>query len=154
MYEVYVGNLAPLVTKEIIRELFTQVAPVIKVNVPQNRPEGSNLYAFVELKNEESAQYVVNVLNGTVLHGSSISVRRRDLDGYKLYVGNLDSSVSIDDLHHLFVPFGDLLSQEKSVGSTFGFVLFSCKLAAEDAIKENHKKIVLGKPMTVNFAKR
>eukprot|EP01127_Copromyxa_protea_P008008 TRINITY_DN1821_c0_g1_i1.p2 TRINITY_DN1821_c0_g1~~TRINITY_DN1821_c0_g1_i1.p2 ORF type:complete len:155 (-),score=31.62 TRINITY_DN1821_c0_g1_i1:145-609(-) len=154
MYEVYVGNIAPLVTKEIIRELFTQVAPVCKVTVPQNRPEGGNSYAFVELKNEESAQYVVNVLNGTVLHGVAISVRRKDLDGYKLYVGNLDPSITVDDLHHLFAPFGDLLSQEKSVGSTYGFVLFSCKLAAEDAIKGSHKKVVLGRPMTVNFAKR
>jgi RNA recognition motif-containing protein len=77
----------------------------------------------------------------------------------KLYVGNLDYSVTSDDLKQLFAQFGDVRSAEvisdrdtrRSKG--FGFVEFESDSDAEAAISALNGKEFGGRPLTVNEAR-
>ena len=56
---VYVGNLDPQVTEELLWELFLQAGPVTNVYVPKDRVTSTHQwYGFVEFRNEEDAEYV------------------------------------------------------------------------------------------------
>ena len=56
---VYVGNLDAQVTEELVWELFLQAGPVTNVYVPKDRVTSTHQgYGFVELRNEEDAEYV------------------------------------------------------------------------------------------------
>ena len=56
---VYVGNLDPQVTEEVLWELFLQAGPVTNVYVPKDRVTSTHQgYGFVEFRNEEDAEYV------------------------------------------------------------------------------------------------
>ena len=56
---MYVGNLDAQVTEELVWELFLQAGPVTNVYVPKDRVTSTHQgYGFVELRNEEDAEYV------------------------------------------------------------------------------------------------
>eukprot|EP00882_Tetradesmus_deserticola_P021299 GHRQ01023060.1.p2 GENE.GHRQ01023060.1~~GHRQ01023060.1.p2 ORF type:complete len:131 (+),score=23.08 GHRQ01023060.1:820-1212(+) len=56
---VYVGNLDPQVTEELVWELFTQAGPIVNVYLPKDRVTNSHQgYGFVEYRAEEDADYV------------------------------------------------------------------------------------------------
>lgn len=73
---VYCGNLADEVTEELLYELFLQVAPLERVNIPPNR-EGRK-YGFVTFKHEVSVNYAIKLLNGIKLFAKNITIRPRN----------------------------------------------------------------------------
>ena len=61
---VYVGNLDAQVEEEVLWELFLQAGPVTNVYVPKDRVTSSHQgYGFVEYRNEEDADYVLERTN-------------------------------------------------------------------------------------------
>ncbi|NXP50398.1 RBM7 protein, partial [Heliornis fulica] len=74
---LFVGNLDPKVTEELIFELFHQAGPVIKVKIPKDRDGRPKQFAFVNFKHEESVPYGLSLLNGIKLYGRPIRIQFR-----------------------------------------------------------------------------
>ncbi|NXX81613.1 RBM7 protein, partial [Urocolius indicus] len=74
---LFVGNLDPKVTEELIFELFHQAGPVIKVKIPKDREGRAKQFAFVSFKHEESVPYGLSLLNGIKLYGRPINIQFR-----------------------------------------------------------------------------
>jgi RNA recognition motif-containing protein len=71
---LYIGNLAADVAASTLQELFEPYGYVMDVKLAppdKTRPCGC---AFVIMANDESAMAAMKVLNGTALHGLSITV--------------------------------------------------------------------------------
>ncbi|CAG5099559.1 Oidioi.mRNA.OKI2018_I69.XSR.g16581.t1.cds [Oikopleura dioica] len=67
---VWVGNLEPRVTEEILFELFLQIAPLEDVTKPKNKN-----FAFILFTHKESPDYAVRTLNKISLFGQKIHVK-------------------------------------------------------------------------------
>ncbi|XP_032565411.1 RNA-binding protein 7 [Chiroxiphia lanceolata] len=74
---LFVGNLDPKVTEEIIFELFHQAGPVITVKIPKDRDGRPKQFAFVNFKHEVSVPYGLQLLNGIKLYGRPMRIQFR-----------------------------------------------------------------------------
>uniref|UniRef100_A0A673INV7 RNA-binding protein 7-like n=1 Tax=Sinocyclocheilus rhinocerous TaxID=307959 RepID=A0A673INV7_9TELE len=74
---LFVGNLDPQVTEEVIFELFLQAGPLIKVKIPKDNDGKSKQFAFVNFKHEVSVPYALNLLNGVRLYGRQLNIQFR-----------------------------------------------------------------------------
>ncbi|XP_052386882.1 RNA-binding protein 7-like [Carassius gibelio] len=74
---LFVGNLDPQVTEEVIFELFLQAGPLIKVKIPKDNDGKSKKFAFVNFKHEVSVPYALNLLNGIRLYGRQLNIKFR-----------------------------------------------------------------------------
>ncbi len=76
-----------------------------------------------------------------------------------IYIGNLASDVTEDDLRQAFEPFGEIASaaviKDKFSGESrgFGFVEMPAKADALSAIENLNGKEVKGQPLIVNEAR-
>ncbi|XP_077161804.1 RNA-binding protein 7 [Paroedura picta] len=74
---LFVGNLDPRATEELLFELFLQAGPVIKVKIPKDRDGKPKMFAFVNFKHEESVPYGMSLLNGIKLFGRPLKIQFR-----------------------------------------------------------------------------
>ncbi|KAK1785345.1 hypothetical protein P4O66_018725 [Electrophorus voltai] len=74
---LFVGNLDPQVTEELLFELFLQAGPLIKVKIPKDNEGKSKQFAFVNFKHEVSVPYSMNLLNGIRLFGRQLNIQYR-----------------------------------------------------------------------------
>ncbi|KAM6115564.1 RNA-binding protein 7 [Phoenicopterus ruber ruber] len=89
---LFVGNLDPKVTEELIFELFHQAGPVINVKIPKDRDGRPKQFAFVNFKHEESVPYGLSLLNGIKLYGRPIKIQFRSGSSHASQDGNPSSS--------------------------------------------------------------
>ncbi|KAM6295694.1 RNA-binding protein 7 [Aegotheles albertisi] len=89
---LFVGNLDPKVTEELIFELFHQAGPVLKVKIPRDRDGRPKQFAFVNFKHEESVPYGLSLLNGIKLYGRPIKIQFRAGSSHASQDGNLSCS--------------------------------------------------------------
>ena len=75
------------------------------------------------------------------------------MQGKKLYVGNLDYSVTKDDLSELFSEFGEVVEVIIIDGKGFGFVEMKESSEAEKAIADLDGKDLKGRSLKVNEAR-
>ncbi|NXP23933.1 RBM7 protein, partial [Scytalopus superciliaris] len=92
---LFVGNLDPKVTEELIFELFHQAGPVITVKIPKDRDGRPKQFAFVNFKHEESVPYGLQLLNGIKLYGRPMRIQFRS-----------GSSHAAQDVNLSFSPLG------------------------------------------------
>ncbi|XP_055675336.1 RNA-binding protein 7 [Falco peregrinus] len=85
---LFVGNLDPKVTEELIFELFHQAGPVITVKIPKDRDGRPKQFAFVNFKHEESVPYGLSLLNGIKLYGRPIKIQFRSGSSHASQDGN------------------------------------------------------------------
>ncbi|XP_072551104.1 RNA-binding protein 7 [Salminus brasiliensis] len=74
---LFVGNLDPQVTEELLFELFLQAGPLVKVKIPKDGDGKSKQFAFVNFKHEVSVPYSMNLLNGVRLYGRQLNIQYR-----------------------------------------------------------------------------
>jgi polyadenylate-binding protein len=79
--------------------------------------------------------------------------------GQNLYLKNLDDGISDDQLRELFSSFGKITSckvmrDQNGVSKGSGFVAFSTREEASQALTEMNGKMISGKPLYVAFAQR
>uniref|UniRef100_H9GHW0 RRM domain-containing protein n=1 Tax=Anolis carolinensis TaxID=28377 RepID=H9GHW0_ANOCA len=74
---LFVGNLDPGVTEELLFELFLQGGPVLNVKIPKDREGKAKSFAFVNFKHEESVPYGMSLLNGIKLFGRPLKIQFR-----------------------------------------------------------------------------
>lgn len=75
MKNIYVGNLAFSTAEPDLELLFGKFGQVDRVHLVRHRDSGdSRGFAFVEMANEEEALKAIEHLNGSDLHGRTLSV--------------------------------------------------------------------------------
>lgn len=75
MKNIYVGNLSFSTAESDIQAVFGQFGQVDRVHLVRNRDTGqSRGFAFVEMSNPQEADRAIESLNGTDLHGRTLSV--------------------------------------------------------------------------------
>ena len=75
------------------------------------------------------------------------------MQGKKLYVGNLDYSVTKEELSELFAEFGEVVEVTIIDGKGFGFVEMSESSEAENAMGDLNGKDLKGRTMKVDEAR-
>jgi RNA recognition motif-containing protein len=79
---LYVRNLAGGVAASTLQELFEPHGYVMDVKlVACDKPGSAGGFALVMMANDESARTAMNALNGTSLHGLSITVEMAQEEG-------------------------------------------------------------------------
>lgn len=72
---VLVGNIPCEATAEQVKELFSQVGPVVSCRLVFNKETGKHKgYGFVEFMNSMTALAAVQNLNGSQIHGKELRV--------------------------------------------------------------------------------
>nr|ACI33814.1 RNA-binding protein 7 [Salmo salar] len=74
---LFVGNLDPKVTEELLFELFLQAGPMFKVKIPKDNDGKQKAFGFVCFKHEVSVPYGMNLLNGATLFGRTLKIQFR-----------------------------------------------------------------------------
>ncbi|CAA7405053.1 unnamed protein product [Spirodela intermedia] len=163
---VYVGNLDPQVSEELLWELFVQAGPVVNVYVPKDRVTNLHQgYGFVEFRSEEDADYAIKILNMIKLYGKPIRVNKASQDkksldvGANLFVGNLDPDVDEKLLYDTFSAFGVIVSNPKimrdpETGNSrgFGFISYDSFEASDAAIEAMNGQYLCNRQITVSYA--
>ncbi len=77
-HKLFVAGLPDGITEEVLRDLFAESGTqVMDVSVPRDRMTGRPRgFAFVRLSSPEDVDHALSILDGHVLGGTSISVRR------------------------------------------------------------------------------
>ena len=162
-YQVYVGNLATSITTEQLKDLFSQVGQVLNVWI--NRSNQKITYGFVEFDNIISAEDACKKFNEIRLDFSHITVRisertknqsklkiktayttndngngnENDNERYNVYVGNLSTTITEEQLKDLFSQAGQVLHvwiNPDHLKITYGFVKFDNLISAQNACKQ------------------
>lgn len=111
--KLFVGNLALDTTQEELSAIFESYGQVVSCSVLRQ-------FAFVHLQGEGAAERAIRELNGREFKGRNLVVeesRGRPLHSTKVFVGNLSSMCTTEDLQELFQTFGKVLECDKVKGT-------------------------------------
>jgi len=162
---LWVGNLEPQCTQEILWELFNQCGPVADVNMPVDKiTQAHQGFAFVEYENADDADYSIRILNMCKLYGKPMRVNKAAKDSQKdqeffanLFVGNLDPEVDEKVLYDTFSAFGAVLAAKVMTDDDgrsrgFAFVNFDNFESSDNAVEAMNNQFLGGKPVSVSYA--
>lgn len=138
---LYIGNLSPRVTDQMLAEIFQVAGPVVSAKIIQDRnfQHGGYNYGFVEYTDMRSAEQALGTLNGRKIFEAEIRVNwayqgqgnREDTQHhFHVFVGDLSPEVNDDVLGKAFHQFQSLsearvmwdMNSGKSRG--YGFLSF------------------------------
>ena len=71
---LHVGNLKYETTEDTIKNVFSEIGPVVKVELIKKEDGSSKGYAFVDMENKQDAKDAIDKLNKTDLEGRTITV--------------------------------------------------------------------------------
>ncbi|XP_058639255.1 RNA-binding protein 14b isoform X1 [Onychostoma macrolepis] len=145
--KLFVGNLALDTTQEELSAIFESYGQVVSCSVLRQ-------FAFVHLQGEGAAERAIRELNGREFKGRNLVVeesRGRPLHSTKVFVGNLSSMCTTEDLRELFQTFGKVLECDKVKG--YAFVHMENKEDALQAIEALHGTSFKGRPLSVELSK-
>ncbi|KAM4704479.1 RNA-binding protein 7 [Rhinophrynus dorsalis] len=91
---LFVGNLDPRATEELLFELFLQAGPAINVKIPKDKDGKPKQFAFVNFKHEESVPYGMSLLNGIKLFGRPLKIQFRSGSKHSPQDNNNNSAYS------------------------------------------------------------
>ncbi|KAI8326201.1 hypothetical protein GQ54DRAFT_241594, partial [Martensiomyces pterosporus] len=167
---LYVGNLDPRVTDQILFEIFSTARPVVAVKIiPDKRQTHGGLnYGFVEFANHQDADVALQGLNGRRVYEYEIRVNWAFTSGaqihedtnnhYHIFVGDLSSEVNDQVLAKAFSAFPSMsdarvmwdMTSGKSRG--YGFVAFRDRNDADAAINSMNGEWLGSRAIRVNWA--
>lgn len=161
---LYVVNLHPDVTEEVLYRKFGDVGNVISVHVYYNRDYESS-YAYIQFLTAEEAGTAITTFDNTLLYGRpmrcSYSQRgtTHTFTTNNVFVKNIQRDISQQYLCYVFSAFGTVTSCKIATDRNgdsrgYGFVLFDKEEQAIRAIENanglelNGKSIIVEKYMT------
>ncbi|CAI2346108.1 unnamed protein product [Caenorhabditis sp. 36 PRJEB53466] len=166
---LYVGNLDPSISEDLISTLFNQIGAVTKTKVIF---DGSNdPYAFVEFADHQQASQALQTMNKRLLLDREMKVNWAVEPGqqqsrvdttrhFHVFVGDLSSEVDNQKLREAFLPFGDV-SDAKVIRDTntnkskgYGFVSYPKREEAERAIEQMNGQWLGRRTIRTNWATR
>jgi RNA recognition motif-containing protein len=182
-YTVFVGDLAPDVTDYMLLETFRVNYPSVKgAKVVTDRLTGRTKgYGFVKFGDESEQLRAMTEMNGryvstrpmrigpaaskkTTLGGQSQTPRASyqgspgaqgedDPTNTTLFVGNLDANVTDEHLRQLFSNYGQLLHVKIPPGKRCGFVQFSDRSCAEEALRQLNGTQLAGQSIRLSWGR-
>ncbi|KAF7002468.1 hypothetical protein CFC21_017956 [Triticum aestivum] len=179
---VFVKNLSESTTKDDLVKVFSEYGTITSAVVMIGMDGKSRCFGFVNFESPDDAAHAVEELNGKKINDKEWYVGRaqkkseREMDlkrrfeqsmkdaadkyqGQNLYLKNLDDGITDDQLRELFSNFGKITSckimrDQNGVSKGSGFVSFSTREEASQALTEMNGKMISGKPLYVAFAQR
>ncbi|XP_066348288.1 polyadenylate-binding protein 2-like [Miscanthus floridulus] len=179
---VFVKNLSESTTKEDLLKIFGEYGSITSAVVMIGMDGKSRCFGFINFENPDAASRAVQELNGKKINDNEWYVGRaqkkseREMElkrrfeqslkdaadkyqGLNLYLKNLDDSIGDDQLRELFSNFGKITSykvmrDQNGLSKGSGFVAFSTREEASQALTEMNGKMISGKPLYVAFAQR
>jgi nucleolin len=177
--KLFIANLSWSVREEDLTDLFAEMGSVMSVKIPTRREDGKPRgFAFVEMATPEDGQKVLERFNGFSLAGRDLVVSFQDDSkasgggsggGYsggasaevekttKLFVRNLNRSITDTELQALFQQAGTVLSvkvvMDRETGESrgFAFVEMGSVEDASEAIQQLNGRMVQNREIIVNF---
>ncbi|XP_066343213.1 polyadenylate-binding protein 8-like isoform X2 [Miscanthus floridulus] len=178
----FVKNLSESTTKEDLLKIFGEYGSITSAVVMIGMDGKSRCFGFINFENPDAASRAVQELNGKKINDKEWYVGRaqkkseREMElkrrfeqslkdaadkyqGLNLYLKNLDDSIGDDQLLELFSNFGKITSykvmrDQNGLSKGSGFVAFSTREEASQALTEMNGKMISGKPLYVAFAQR
>ncbi|XP_071042540.1 nucleolysin TIAR isoform X7 [Parasteatoda tepidariorum] len=165
---LYVGNLDPSVTEELILALFGQIGPVKGCKIIQE--PGNDPYCFVEFTDHQAAAAALLAMNKRLCLGKEMKVNwatspsntpKQDTSKHHhIFVGDLSPEIETAQLREAFAVFGEISDCRvvrdpqtlKSKG--YGFVSFVKKADAENAINVMNGQWLGSRAIRTNWATR
>jgi nucleolysin TIA-1/TIAR len=165
---LYVGNLDPSVTEDLIAALFGQIGTVKGCKIihePVTDP-----YCFVEFVEHSAAAAALGAMNKRQCLGKEMKVNWATSPGntpkqdtskhFHIFVGDLSPEIETQTLREAFAPFGEISDCRvvrdpqtlKSKG--YGFVSFVKKAEAENAIASMNGQWLGSRAIRTNWATR
>ncbi|KAL5730800.1 Polyadenylate-binding protein rbp45 [Ranunculus cassubicifolius] len=162
-YTIFVGDLASDVSDYTLQETFKVSYPSVKgAKVVTDRVTGrSKGYGFVKFSDEGEQIRAMTEMNGqfcstrpmrigpatnkknivgqpqypkATYQNTDATQNENDPNNTTIFVGGLDSNVTDDHLRQVFSQFGELVHVKIPVGKRCGFVQFSTRPCAEEAL--------------------
>ncbi|KAI4342919.1 hypothetical protein MLD38_027482 [Melastoma candidum] len=164
-YSIFVGDLASDVTDYMLQEMFWGHYPSVKgAKVVMDRLTGRTKgYGFVKFGDEGEQLRAMTEMNGVFLStrpmrigvatnkkvatatgqqfqqasfpNAQISQNDLDPNNKTVFVGGLDPNVTDDHLRQVFGPYGEIVHVKIPPGKRCGFVEFTDRTCAEEAIR-------------------
>lgn len=175
---LYVGSLDPRVCTELLEEIFGLAGRVVLCRVVADRQTGASMrFGFVDYADHGTAQRALEMFNGRNVYGSAMTVdwahagagaaagRPTGVTGddvanhYCLFIGNLSSDVTDEQLRTAFSQFGTCSSAKvaRDAGAPknhgYAFVSFRERPSAEAAIEGLDGQVLNNRPLRVDWAK-
>ncbi|XP_064603868.1 nucleolysin TIAR-like isoform X2 [Liolophura sinensis] len=165
---LYVGNLDPVVTEDLVLTLFGKLGACKGCKIihePKSDP-----YCFIEFADSSSAAAALQTMHGRILFGKRMKVNwatspsnqpKQDTSKhFHIFVGDLSPDVETHQLKEVFGAFGEVSDckiikdpqTQKSKG--YGFVSYINKPDAEEAIREMNGQWLGNKAIRTNWATR
>lgn len=165
---LYVGNLDPSVTEELLLTLFGQIGMVRSCKII--REAGNDPYAFLEFENHQSAATALSAMNRRLFLDKEMKVNWATSPGnqpkldtsqhHHIFVGDLSPEIETETLREAFAPFGEISNCRivrdpqtlKSKG--YAFVSFVKKAEAENAIQAMNGQWLGSRSIRTNWSTR
>jgi RNA recognition motif-containing protein len=79
---IYLGNLSPITTEDILKTLFAEFGDIESIKVIKDRSSGrSKGFGFIEMPSNSEADQAIKALNGNRVDGKNIKVKPADSGG-------------------------------------------------------------------------
>ncbi|KAJ7551474.1 hypothetical protein O6H91_06G016800 [Diphasiastrum complanatum] len=174
-HSIFVGDLAPDVTDQLLLETFRSRYPSVKgakvvIDALTGRTKG---YGFVRFGDELERTRAMTEMNGVYCSSRPMRISTatpkkflapaqqfnakasyqgstygapasqsfssdNDPNNTTVFVGGLGQSITDEDLRQAFSPFGEIVYVKIPIGKGCGFVQFSNRASAEDALQKLH----------------
>ncbi|CAO2842558.1 unnamed protein product [Amaranthus hypochondriacus] len=158
-YEIFVGGLASKVTSNTLQKTFKDRYSSVKVAlVMRDKLTGKNKgYGFVHFRDENEKIRAMSEMNGAMCLGRAMRIaeavskksvggaasyqntqeilNHSDPNNTTIFVGNLDSDVTKEDLEQEFRLYGEVVLVKILVNKNCGFVKFTNRSSTEEALK-------------------
>eukprot|EP00792_Barthelona_sp_PAP020_P010713 TRINITY_DN432_c0_g1_i1.p1 TRINITY_DN432_c0_g1~~TRINITY_DN432_c0_g1_i1.p1 ORF type:complete len:204 (+),score=64.83 TRINITY_DN432_c0_g1_i1:54-665(+) len=163
---VYVGNLDPNVTEELLWELMIQVGPVQSVRIHRDPVTNEKAdFGFVTFQTPQDAEYSMLIMKDIKIYGKPLRMNWSEKETTeiaptaKLFIGNLSAEVDEELLDQIFSNFGNLVQDsfivrdvETNESKGHGFVFYDDFICADRAIEKMNGQYVRGQEIIVEYA--
>eukprot|EP00904_Undaria_pinnatifida_P013323 jgi/Undpi1/9120/HiC_scaffold_26.g11578.m1 len=163
---LWLGDVQPDWTEEYVESLFASVGQELEVKLIRDRHRGIVAgYGFIDFRNHETAQLVLDSLNGKPIEGTSLRYRLNWGAGgkrieqapeYSVFVGDLSPEVTDAELKATFLEkyasvLGAKVVTNPMTGSSksFGFIRFGDEQERDEALTAMNGAECCGRPIRV-----
>ncbi|OMH85520.1 Nucleolysin TIAR [Zancudomyces culisetae] len=163
--KIFVGNLGPQMDNEGLAQLFSFAKSLRHAHVVIDKESGNSRgYGFVTFAEYRDARFAINKMNGAEVDSKQIRVNWatgkdaqtngvRKVANSTLYCGDLDPSVTENQLSDLFSKFGTIMKINFYIDHGYAFVRMDNHYNASNAINNVNGLLLNGKNMKCSFAK-